>query len=91
MSNDIYNAEFLLKRLMEKTTDSIYFKDLQSRFVMVNETLANSWGYSSPEELVGKSDFDSFREADARQMYEDEQAIIKSGEPIDGIEEETDF
>ncbi len=89
MSNDVYNAEFLLKRLMEKMTDSIYFKDLQSRFVMVNKTLANAWGFSSPEELIGKSDFDSFRAADARQMFEDEQAIIKSGEPMEGVEEET--
>jgi sigma-B regulation protein RsbU (phosphoserine phosphatase) len=89
MSRDPYNAEFLLKRLMEKMTDSIYFKDLQSRFVMVNKTLANAWGHSSPEELVGKSDFDSFCETDARHMYDDEQSIIESGEPIEGIEEET--
>jgi sigma-B regulation protein RsbU (phosphoserine phosphatase) len=89
MNNDSYNAEFLLKRLMEKMTDSIYFKDLQSRFVMVNKTLADAWGYSSPEELIGKSDADSFCEADAQKMYEDEQAVIKNGEPIEGIEEET--
>ena len=89
MSHDPYNAEFLLKRLMEKMTDSIYFKDLQSHFVMVNKTLANAWGHSSPDELIGMSDFDSFQEADARHMYEDEQAIIESGEPIEGLEEET--
>jgi sigma-B regulation protein RsbU (phosphoserine phosphatase) len=89
MIKNLYNAEFLLKRLMEKTTDSIYFKDLKSRFVMVNKTLADSWGYSTPEELEGKSDFDGFREEDARQMYEDDQSIIKSGEPIEGLEEET--
>ena len=74
---------------MEKVTDSIYFKDLQSRFVMVNKTLANAWGYSSPDELIGKSDFDSFTEEDARKMLEDEQAIMRSGEPIEGLEEET--
>ncbi len=89
MDKSPYTAEFLLKRLMEKTTDSIYFKDQDSRFIMVNNTLANAWGYTSPEELIGMSDFDSFREDDARHMYEDEQAIIESGEPIEGIEEET--
>lgn len=89
MNKNLYNAEFLLRRLMEKTTDSIYFKDLKSRFVMVNKTLADSWGYTSPEELKGKSDFDSFREEDASQMYEDDQGIIESGEPIEGLEEET--
>ncbi|CAA6679706.1 MULTISPECIES: SpoIIE family protein phosphatase [unclassified Lentimonas] len=89
MKDDPYNAEFLLRRLMEQTTDSIYFKDLQSRFVMVNKTLATAWGFSKREELIGKSDYDSFKEADARQMYEDEQAIIQSGVPIEGLEEET--
>jgi sigma-B regulation protein RsbU (phosphoserine phosphatase) len=89
MNNDPYNSEFLLKRLMERTTDSIYFKDLQSRFVMVNKTLANAWGYATRDELIGKSDSDSFQDANAQQMYEDEQAIIESGEPIEGLEEET--
>ena len=89
MEDNPYNAEFLLRRLMEKTTDSIYFKDLESRFVMVNKTLANAWGYERRDELIGKSDFDSFKEADARKMYEDEQAIIQSGVPIEGVEEET--
>jgi sigma-B regulation protein RsbU (phosphoserine phosphatase) len=79
----------LLKNLMDNMTDSIYFKDLQSRFIMVNKTVANSLGYDSPDEVEGKSDFDFFRQPDARQMYEDEQSIIESGEPISGLEEET--
>lgn len=91
MSKNPYSADFLLKKLMENMTDSIYFKDIHSRFVMVNKTLADAWGYSSPDELVGKSDFDGFREEDARQMFEDELSVIRSREPIEGIEEETEW
>ncbi|MBI9019737.1 MAG: SpoIIE family protein phosphatase [Verrucomicrobia bacterium] len=91
MSDKPIDKASLLKNLMDNMADSIYFKDLKSRFIMVNRTLAEAWGYSSPEELVGKSDFDSFRQADAQQMYEDEKSIIKSGKPVIGIEEETNW
>jgi sigma-B regulation protein RsbU (phosphoserine phosphatase) len=79
----------LLKNLMDNMTDSIYFKDLKSRFIMVNQTVASSMGFAKPEDLTGKSDFDIFLEDDARQMFEDEQSIIENGEPIADLEEET--
>jgi len=77
----------LLKQLMDNSPDNIYFKDLQSRFIRCGKSLAEKFGLKSPEEAIGKSDFDFFTEEHARQAYEDEQEIIRTGIPKIGIVE----
>jgi len=37
--------------------------------------------------LLGKTDFDLFTEEHAREAYEDEQAILRTGQPLVGKEE----
>jgi PAS domain S-box-containing protein len=41
-----------------------------------------SFGFNDPDQLIGKSDFDFFAEQAARQAFNDEQQIVKTGEPI---------
>lgn len=86
MSNKLHDTGFLLKNLMESMPDNIYFKDAQSRFIMVNKAFCE-WTGLVAEQVEGKSDFDLFASAHARQAYEDEQRIITTGEPLIGIEE----
>lgn len=79
----------LLNELLESIPDKIYFKDKKSRFIRVNKAMAAKYGVS-PENLVGMSDFDLFTEEHARPTFEDEQAIILTGQPLIGkIEKET--
>ncbi len=72
----------LLQTFMDSVPDSIYFKDLQSRFIRSNKTQAAHFGLSDPSEVVGKSDFDFFAKEDAQEAYNDEQEIIRTGRPI---------
>jgi two-component system cell cycle sensor histidine kinase/response regulator CckA len=78
---------FFLGTLLDTTTDQVYFKDRESRFLRISNTLARRLGLESPAEAVGKTDFDFFTEEHARQAFEDEQLIIRTGEPLIGIEE----
>ena len=87
MDGDILNHDYLLEALMNSTTDSIYFKDLQSRFIMVNQTCADKHGWKNPDSAIGSSDFDTFAREHAEQAYADEQQIIATGQPQIGIEE----
>jgi PAS domain S-box-containing protein len=80
----------LLRVLLDNIPDRIYFKDTQSRFLKCSNTVVSGLGISRAEEAVGKSDFDFFTEEHARPAYEDEQAIIRTGQPLIGkVEKET--
>jgi PAS domain S-box-containing protein len=76
----------LLHALMDNIPDAIYFKDAGGRFVRVNQH-APYRGNKAPEEVVGKTDFDFFAEAHARAAYEDEQRIVRTGQPLVDKEE----
>ncbi len=79
----------LLNSLIASSPDHIYFKDLASRFLRINEAHAVALGLRTPAEAVGKTDFDFFGEDHGVQAYEDEQAILKTGQPlIDKVERE---
>lgn len=77
----------ILSALMENLPDSIYFKDLQSRFVMINRALASWFGLQHPGEAVGKTDFDFFSEEHARAAFQDERLVLETRQPIMGKEE----
>ena len=77
----------LLHTLMENTPDHIYFKDIESRFIRINRSLSDRFGLKNPAEAVLKTDFDFFTREHAQQAYQDEQDVIKSGEPIEGKQE----
>ena len=77
----------LLRALMDNIPDHIYFKDSASRFVRINKALADRFGLSNPVQAVGKMDFDFFTEEHARTAYEDEQGIVRTGQPLVGLEE----
>jgi PAS domain S-box-containing protein len=72
----------LLQAMLDNIPDWIYFKDTESRILKMGRALAKAMGMADPEAAVGKTDFD-FREPDqAREFFEDEQRIIRSGEPL---------
>jgi PAS domain S-box-containing protein len=79
-----------LSTLMDNIPDYIYFKDLESRFILNNKAHAKLFKCSDPRELVGKTDFDFFTREHAQKAFNDEQNIIQTGNPvIDAVERET--
>jgi len=74
----------LLRALLDNAPDHIYFKDAQSRFIKSSNSQARQFGVPSADDLVGKSDFDFFQDEHARLAYEDEQKIIRTGQPMIG-------
>jgi len=74
--------EHLLQAFLEHIPDGVYFKDRQSRFVAISRSLAMRFGLSNPSDALDKTDFDMFSEEHAKQALSDEQAIIRTGQPI---------
>jgi two-component system sensor histidine kinase/response regulator len=72
----------LLHALMDNVPDRIYFKDMESRFISVNKATARRLGVNDPGEIVGKTDFDSYPGEYAKKTFQDEQKIMRLGQPL---------
>jgi PAS domain S-box-containing protein len=79
---ELLHERYLLSSLMNTVPDCIYFKDTASRILRVNRAWAEHTGCSNPDAALGKTDFDLFTEEHARQAFEDEQEIIRTGQAI---------
>jgi len=76
----------LLRTVIDNVPDFIYAKDANGRFLVANIAVARNLGMT-PEQLLGKHDFDLFPEEFAKNFHADEQALIRSGEPLVDREE----
>src|SRR5580704_2363689 len=71
----------ILRALIDNVPDFMYVKDLECRFLVANLSVARQMGAKTPEELLGKNDFDFYPSEIATTFYEDEQRVIRSGQP----------
>ncbi len=76
----------LLRTVIDNVPDYIYVKDRQSRFIVDNAAVAQNLGVT-PDQVIGKTDFDFFPKALAEQFYGDEQRVMETGEPLISREE----
>ena len=84
------DERYLLRQLIDHVPVQIYFKDLESRFTMANQGMAEWMGLDDSAELIGKHDRDFFDEDHWNPAETDERRIIDSGEPMTNmLEEET--
>jgi len=84
---DLLQEHDLLQALMEKVPDGIYFKDKQSRFLRINQALADRFGLSDSSEAIGKTNRDFFTEEFARKTRADEWEVLQTGRPVFDMEE----
>jgi two-component system, sensor histidine kinase and response regulator len=80
-----------MSNLLSANGERVYFKDLQSRFLLVSAGWMAAYAPGrAAEELIGKTDFDVFSDQHASAAFRDEQQVIQTGEPIIGkVELET--
>jgi PAS domain S-box-containing protein len=83
--------EQLLRLIIDTSPDWIFVKDLQYRYLLVNKAFAEYYGGRTPEEMVGKDDYDLgtpayLIEGDPAQgirgFRTDDRAVLEKGEAI---------
>jgi two-component system, sensor histidine kinase and response regulator len=80
-----------MSNLLSTSEERVYFKDRRSRFLLVSAGWIAAYAPGrAAQELIGKTDFDVFGDQHAAAAFQDEQEIIRTGQPIVGkVELET--
>lgn len=71
-------SEHRYRTLLKNIPQKIVYKDLQSRYVLCNESYAADMGVH-PDDLQGKSDFDCHPHDLAQKYVKDDQRIMQTG------------
>ena len=72
----------LLSTLIDNLPDAVYIKDRQGRFSLCNQEVLRRKGLASPEEILGRTDFDFYPADVAQNVYADEQELMRTGQPL---------
>ncbi len=74
----------VIRTILNNSEDTIYFKNLESKFILNSKAHAIQQHEPNPVDMVGKDDFDYFPYSFAKAAYDDEQRIIQTGKPMIG-------
>lgn len=77
----------LLHSILENVPIRVFWKDAESRYLGCNTAFAHDAGFSHPEELLGKDDFQMVWREQAELYRADDKLVMASGTPVIGIEE----
>ena len=81
------DAGYLLETFLANTPDHVYFKDMQGRFTLISASLARWLGLDDVQHALGKTDVDFFAASHAASARAAELEVMRTGEPIVGLEE----
>jgi len=81
------DAAYLLETFLENTPDHVYFKDIEGRFTRISESLVRWLGVDDMSQALGRSDVDFFDASHAEPARAAELEVMRTGQPIIGLEE----
>ncbi|HEX3030128.1 MAG TPA: PAS domain-containing protein [Clostridia bacterium] len=85
--NELVLANELLQKVLDTIPMPIFWKDLDSNFLGCNQYFAKEAGKSSPDELIGKDDYDTPSFEQTEKYRADDAEIMRSGIAKINIEE----
>ncbi|MBS1130431.1 MAG: hypothetical protein H6R16_1433 [Proteobacteria bacterium] len=86
-ADELKKQKELLQSVIEHTPLRVFWKDKDCRYLGCNSLFALDAGLTSPDELIGKSDFELSWREQAELYRADDQAVMVSGIPKIDFEE----
>jgi len=77
----------LLQHIVEGVPTRVFWKDKNLTYLGCNQLFAEDAGFASPNDIIGKTDFDMGWKAEANLYRADDQTVIDSGKSKLNIEE----
>ena len=81
VERELKKTNRLLNAIMNNTTDAIFIKDLQRRYILVNTATSNAIG-KPVAEIVGKKDNELFPPESEKIIHEVDSEVLGSGKQI---------
>ena len=72
----------MLRTVVSHVPDNIYVKDTRSKFLFASPGMTRQLPVASTEIILGRSDFDFYPREMAQKFFDDERAVIESGQPL---------
>ncbi len=77
----------MLQIVLDTIPTRVFWKDRHLRFLGYNQQFAQDAGLADPDDLIGKTDYDTVWAAQAELYRANDQAVIASGQPRYHVEE----
>jgi len=72
----------ILRTLIDLIPDPILIKDRKGRYILVNQAKLRELAARGFKDVIGKTAFDFFDRAQAERFKEDDDRVLKTGEPL---------
>jgi len=80
---ELAESRNLLKTIVDTVPARIFWKDRESRYLGCNPIFAQDAGMASPQEIIGKVDYElSWTKEQADHYRHDDEQVIRSGNPM---------
>lgn len=80
LENNLVVERSLFRVLLDTSEEMIYFKDANGKYLKANKAKYEHHGFTSKDEIIGKTDLELFGAAHFEQSLKEEQEIIRTGE-----------
>ena len=81
------DSQTMLRSILDNIPQRVFWKDINSVYLGCNQRYADDCGLATPDEIIGKTDFDMPSNQFAELYVADDQQVIKSNTPKLGYEE----
>jgi PAS domain S-box-containing protein len=88
VEEELRKSQLEVNTLLDSLPGLAFLKDKSHRYLIVNQKFCNAMGYTK-EEIIGKTDFDLLPHHAAVKYINEDMEVLKSGEIIHTIEEQT--
>ncbi|MBF0220396.1 MAG: PAS domain S-box protein [Gammaproteobacteria bacterium] len=79
IEQQVRNAERMLRTVIDNIPVRVFWKSLKLNFLGCNQSFAEDAGYASPQEVIGKNDFDMGWQDQAPLYQKDDRHVLMSG------------
>ncbi len=87
-TNELDEGRNMLRTLIDSLPDEIYAKDSESRFIMANSHVLRTFGRTSFNDILGKTDFDFLPNEEAMKAYSKEHSVLQHDGQMINYEEQ---